>query len=60
MLICSYLALKFEDHKPWIKEGFNRFICILRLQTERFAVVSFNILRTLTYRLVQLLGLQKN
>lgn len=60
MILCSYLALKYEDHKVQIKESLNRFVGLFRLQMERYIVISFNFLRNLSYRLAQFLGLQKN
>lgn len=60
MFICSFLALKYEEHKVWINESLNRLLSLFRIQIGRYLVFGFNIVRTLSFKLIQFLGLQKN
>ncbi len=60
MIVCSFLALKYEDRKTEIKAGANQLLNLLKLQLERFLIIGFSHVRTLSYQLFQLLGLVKN
>ncbi|MDC6389654.1 heparan-alpha-glucosaminide N-acetyltransferase domain-containing protein [Maribacter sp. PR1] len=60
MIVCSFLALKYEDRKTEIKAGANQLLNLLKLQLERFLIIGFSHVRTLSYQLFQLLGLIKN
>lgn len=60
ILVCSFLALKYEDHKAWIKERTNQIVSLFKLQLERFLIISFSLLRSTLFKLVELFGLQKN
>lgn len=60
MIVCSFLALKYENRKTEIKTGANQLLNLLKLQLERFLIIGFSLIRTMSYKLFQLLGLIKN
>ncbi|MDC6405859.1 MULTISPECIES: heparan-alpha-glucosaminide N-acetyltransferase domain-containing protein [Maribacter] len=60
MVVCSYLALGYENKKVWIKEQLHQIVLLIKVQAERLLIIGFNLLRTLLFRLVQFLGLQRS
>lgn len=60
IIICSYLALRYEDNKAFIKAAVNNLLGIVKLQIERITLISFGILRVLSIRILRLFGLTKN
>ncbi len=60
MIVCSYLALLYEDHKATIKAVSNKGIGMVKLHVERTVLLSFGVLRFLSIKLLRLFGLTKN
>ncbi|PIB25528.1 hypothetical protein BFP77_00985 [Maribacter sp. 4U21] len=60
MIVCSYLALLYEDHKAAIKAVSNKGFGMVKLHVERTILLSFGVLRFLSIKLLRLFGLTKN
>ncbi|MBQ4915420.1 DUF1624 domain-containing protein [Maribacter sp. MMG018] len=60
MIVCSYLALRYEDKKTEIKESLKKVFTIIRLQTEKFIVILLGHTRTFISKLVKLFGFIKS
>ncbi|TVZ14007.1 heparan-alpha-glucosaminide N-acetyltransferase domain-containing protein [Maribacter sp. MAR_2009_72] len=60
MFICSFLALKYEDHKIEFKAGISSFLSIARIYLEQFALIAFEVLKSVTEKVLRTLGLIKN
>ena len=60
MIASTYLALKYEDHKADIKSSVFTFLSSTRIYLEQIAIILFEVLRTLTEKVLRLLGLIKN
>jgi len=60
MITSTFLALKYESHKAEIKTGVSSFFSSTRIYLEQFALVIFEITRTLTEKILRILGLIKN
>lgn len=60
MIVCSYLALLYEDHKAAIKAVSNKGIGMVKLHVERTILLSFGVLRFISIKLLRLFGLTKN
>jgi uncharacterized membrane protein len=60
MIASTYLALKYEDHKADIKSSVFTFLSSTRIYLEQIAIILFEVLRTITEKVLRLLGLIKN
>lgn len=60
MVICSYLALKYEDNKIAIKLRVRNILKVVLLKIEYALLFTFNILKNVSLRLAKLFGLIKN
>ncbi|WP_339725688.1 heparan-alpha-glucosaminide N-acetyltransferase domain-containing protein [Maribacter stanieri] len=60
MIASTYLALKYEDHKADIKSSVFTFLSSTRIYLEQIAIILFEVLRTVTEKVLRLLGLIKN
>ncbi|WP_282179673.1 heparan-alpha-glucosaminide N-acetyltransferase domain-containing protein [Maribacter stanieri] len=60
MIASTYLALKYEDHKADIKSSVFTFLSSTRIYLEQIAIILFEALRTVTEKVLRLLGLIKN
>ena len=60
MIASTFLALKYESHKAEIKSGVISFLFATRMYLEQAALIAFEIARTLTEKLLRVLGLIKN
>lgn len=60
MIASTYLALKYEDHKADIKSSVFAFLSSMRIYMEQIAIILFEVLRTVTEKILRLLGLIKN
>lgn len=60
MVVCSYLALRYEDNKASIKLRVNSVLKGAALKTEYALSYTFSVMRDLSLRLAKLFGLIKN
>lgn len=60
MVVCSYLALRYEDHKVSIKLSANTFFNLARKRMEYAALFGFSLIRSFSLKLAKLFGLIKN
>lgn len=60
MVACSYLALRYEAHKPQIKERFAGVLAFGRLTIERVLLIVLSILKGISIWILRLFGLVKN
>ena len=60
MITCSYLALRYETHKPQIKERASGVLAFARLTIERVLVIGMSILKGASIWVLRLFGLVKN
>ena len=60
MVSCSYLALRYEAHKPQIKERASGVLAFARLTIERVLVIGMSILKGVSIWVLRLFGLVKN
>ena len=60
MIICSYLALRYETYKPQIKERVTGVLAFSRLTIERVLVIGISILKGISIWVLRLFGLVKN
>lgn len=60
MFASTYLALKYEDHKVEIKSNVRSVLSTTRIYLEQFAIIAFEVLRTVTEKVLRVLGLIKN
>ena len=60
MTVSSALALKYERNKAEIKAGIRSFLSTTRIYLEQIALIIFEVARTVTEKLLRLLGLIKN
>lgn len=59
MLICSFLALRYERHKGVIKVGISSFLVTTKIYLGQIAFILYEVLRSTTEKIVRLLGLMK-
>jgi len=60
IIASTFLALKYEKHKAKIKTVVISFSTTTKMYLEQAALIAFEILRTLTEKLLRVLGLIKN
>lgn len=60
IIISSALALKYERNKTEIKIGIRSFLSTTRIYMEQIALIVFEVARTVTEKLLRLLGVIKN
>ncbi|MDP5061230.1 MAG: hypothetical protein NWP64_04870, partial [Maribacter sp.] len=60
MIASTYLALKYEDHKAELKVNVRSILSSTRIYLEQFAIIAFEVLRTVTEKVLRVLGLIKN
>ncbi|MFD0797428.1 heparan-alpha-glucosaminide N-acetyltransferase domain-containing protein [Maribacter chungangensis] len=60
MVLCSYLALRYEDNKISIKKTMRSYFNSARLALENGLIYGFGTLRNLSLKLAKLFGLIKN
>ena len=60
MIGCSYLALRYENHKVALKSTIKNILTTAKLQLERLILLTFGILRVLSIKVLRLFGLTKN
>ncbi len=60
MVVCSYLALRYEDHKTSIKLSVNTYFNVARKRLEYALLFGFSLIRSFSLRLAKLFGLIKN
>ena len=60
MIVCSYLALRYEDNKITIKLKVKNILKIVMVKMEYALLFAFNVLRSLSLRIAKLFGLIKN
>jgi uncharacterized membrane protein len=60
MIICSYLALRYENHKVAIKQYITYVINLIKFQLQKLIYTSLDIFRALYNRLIKLFGIIKN
>tara|TARA_R110001592_G_scaffold309106_1_gene583179 strand:- start:299 stop:874 length:576 start_codon:yes stop_codon:yes gene_type:complete len=60
MIASTFIALKYENHKAEIKSGLFSFLSTTRIYLEQAALIAFEIVRTLTEKILRALGLIKN
>ena len=60
MIVSTFIALKYENHKAEIKSGLFSFLSTTRIYLEQAALIAFEIVRTLTEKILRALGLIKN
>ncbi|TDT44944.1 uncharacterized protein DUF1624 [Maribacter spongiicola] len=60
MIASTYLALKYEDHKAGLKANIRAILSSTRIYLEQFAIIAFEVLRTVTEKVLRVLGLIKN
>lgn len=60
MIASTYLALKYEDHKAEIKVNIRSILSSTRIYLEQFAIIAYEVLRTVTEKILRVLGLIKN
>ena len=60
MIVSTFIALKYENHKAEIKSGLFSFLSTTRIYLEQAVLIAFEIVRTLTEKILRALGLIKN
>ncbi|MGO4920964.1 heparan-alpha-glucosaminide N-acetyltransferase domain-containing protein [Maribacter spongiicola] len=60
MIASTYLALKYEDHKAELKVNIRSILSSTRIYLEQFAIIAYEVLRTVTEKILRVLGLIKN
>lgn len=60
MISCSYLALKYEAHKPAIKEKMGTVVSMVKLHLQRLLVFGFTMTKNISIWILRLFGLIKN
>lgn len=60
MIVCSYLALRYEDNKITIKLKVKNILKIIMVKIEYILFNTFKVLRNLSLRIAKLFGLIKN
>jgi len=60
MFASTFLALKYENHKVAIKSNVRSVLFSTRIYLEQFAIIAFEVLRTVTEKVLRVLGLIKN
>lgn len=60
MISCSFLALRYESHKAEIKLGISSFFSTTRIYLEQIALIVFEVLKSITEKVLRILGLIKN
>src|SRR6056297_2055480 len=60
IVVCSYLALRYEDHKASIKKSLYVYLNAARKRLEYALMFGFNLLRNFSLKLAKLFGLIKN
>lgn len=60
MVVCSYVALRYEDHKVSIKLSVNTYFNVARKRLEYALLFGFSLLRNFSLKLAKLFGMIKN
>ncbi|APQ18654.1 heparan-alpha-glucosaminide N-acetyltransferase domain-containing protein [Maribacter hydrothermalis] len=60
MIVSTFLALRYENHKVEIKSNISSFLSTTRIYLEQIAIIVFELLRTVTEKILRVLGLIKN
>jgi len=60
MVLCSYLALRYEDNKASIKLPVNFYLNAAKIRVEYALLQGFGIIRALSLKMAKLFGLIKN
>lgn len=60
MIASSFLALRYERYKVDIKSGLFLFLATTRIHLEQIALIVFELLKSLTEKILRILGLMKN
>ena len=60
IVVCSYVALRYEDHKASIKKSLYVYLNAARKRLEYALMFGFNLLRNFSLKLAKLFGLIKN
>ena len=60
MIASTFFALQYENHKVEIKSSISSFLSTTRIYLEQIAILLFEALRTITEKVLRLLGLIKN
>lgn len=60
MVVCSYLALRYEDNKTEIKLSVKTFFKVVRKRIEHVLLYGFSLLRNISLKIAKLFGLIKN
>lgn len=60
MISSSFLALKYEKHKKDIKLGIRSFLSTTRIYLEQIALIVFEFARSITEKILRVLGFIKN
>ncbi|VXC09554.1 heparan-alpha-glucosaminide N-acetyltransferase domain-containing protein [Maribacter litoralis] len=60
MIVCTFFALQYEKHKIEIKSSISSFLSTTRIYLEQIAILLFEMLRTITEKVLRILGLIKS
>jgi uncharacterized membrane protein len=60
MVVCSYLALRYEDNKTSIKLTVNSYFKIVRIRLEDILLSGFGFIKSVSLKMAKLFGLIKN
>jgi len=60
MVVCSYLALRYEDNKASIKLTVNSYFKIVRIRLEDILLSGFGFIKSVSLKMAKLFGLIKN
>lgn len=60
MIVCTFFALQYEKHKIEIKSSISSFLSTTRIYLEQIAILLFEVLRTITEKVLRILGLIKS
>jgi hypothetical protein len=60
VVVCSYLALRYEDHKASIKLSLHNYLNVVRKRLEYALLFGFSLIRNFSLKLAKLFGLIKN
>ncbi|WP_405381999.1 heparan-alpha-glucosaminide N-acetyltransferase domain-containing protein [Maribacter sp. LLG6340-A2] len=60
MVGCSFIALKYEDHKIAFKEHVSSLLSLTRIYLEQFALMLYELIKNATEKVLRALGLIKN
>jgi len=60
MIVCTFFALQYEKHKIEIRSSISSFLSTTRIYLEQIAILLFEVLRTITEKVLRILGLIKS